>query len=131
MSLIKRDKFTPSLKPYAFKPDSREFGYGGRTLEALWAGRKRGGTIVTLGTYHMTAMDRIERSYEDWLAVADTRYGGLWQHIWDGEKLLSNPDNTPSLAEADALSERLDAVLQGFPRVPDGWDGWYFREKVA
>ncbi|OZC55076.1 hypothetical protein CH289_07745 [Rhodococcus sp. RS1C4] len=99
-------------------------------MDALWAGRKDGKTIATLGTYHLTKMDGVERSYADMLAVADTRYGGLWKWIWDGERLLCSPDHLLTVSETDAMNEQLDAYLRAFPDVPEGWDGWYYREKV-
>lgn len=56
------------------------------------------------------------------------RYGGDWQTQWDGSALLANPAYrlpTPSRHAADAAW--MSGMLDGFPAVPEGWDGWFYR----
>ena len=128
MSLTKREKFTPSRTPYAFAPAT----FDGHRVEAIWASRKHGETVVTLGSYRLFSFkERGLTDYAELLPVADTRYGGEWKWVWDGVSLLVNPTHLLTTAGIGRVSEKLDGILSEFPAVPDCWDGWYYREKVA
>ncbi|NIL77645.1 hypothetical protein [Rhodococcus sp. B10] len=128
MSLTKRDKFTPSRTPYAFAPAT----FDGERVDALWASRKHGETVVTLGSYRLFSFtDRDASDFDSLLSVADTRYGGNWMFRWDGTTLLHNPEFKSAFGGWQSVTEKLDAVLRGFPEVPVDWDGWYYREKAV
>ncbi|WP_032368566.1 hypothetical protein [Rhodococcoides fascians] len=128
MSLTKQEKFTPSRTPYAFAPET----FDGRRVEAIWASRKRGETVVTLGSYRLFSFkERGLTKYADLLPVADTRYGGEWRWTWDGVSLLVNPSHALTPEGVERVSRKLDGILFDFPFVPDFWDGWYYREKAT
>ncbi|MGL5816618.1 MAG: hypothetical protein ACRCYR_03575, partial [Phycicoccus sp.] len=93
MALVKQPRWAPSQRPYAILRGSAWPTGGSWIVRALWAGRKRGVTTVTVGTLnlwnHQTrdTPDTLDAA----LAAADMRYGGEWHHQWDGETLLVEP----------------------------------------
>lgn len=128
MGLIQREKFTPSARPYAFRPsDDEPFP----TMDAIWFGRKRGATIVTLGRYRFGDYRLgavLPDTFEAAVAVTDTQYGGEWFWQWNGDSLLQNPKFLLDPQEAARTAEYLDAVLQAAPAVPAGFIGWFYRD---
>jgi hypothetical protein len=120
--LVKLDKFAPSQRPYAFLRESFQIDQRGRaTVEAIWPGRKSGVTTASfgqLGGYRLSTLD-------DLIENIDMRYGGYSIGKWDGERLIT--DQSRSMSYCNSLAEQLDMVLQAFPAVPEGWEGWYYR----
>lgn len=126
--LSRADRFIPSRRPYAllggsFRPDGSSF-----VVDAIWGGRKRGRTTVTVGTLRLWTPRRPgPTTFEELLAVADMRYGGAWHRQWDGSRLLVEPTHPLTPAGYVEVADKLDNILHGLPHVPDGWDGWYYR----
>jgi hypothetical protein len=65
-------------------------------------------------------------SFDEWVANVDMRYGGYSIAKWDGEKLIT--DEARPFETCEHLRARLDVVLQAFPQVPEGYEGWYYRK---
>lgn len=127
MPYIKRDIWAPSQRPYAIDRASAKKNGHRLTVRALWAGRKRQQTTITLGELSLWAPGRVFATVDAALADADTRYGGDWHALWDGTNILIEPRHPLGPDAAVVLAATLDGVLKAVPEVPDGWDGWYYR----
>lgn len=129
--MIRVTRLVVSKPMYALKPDTwRPSGIPGiYQVDAVWFKRKRGKLVATMGTYQPMVLRRDQQpagdTYEEWIAAADdNRYGGDWTAVWDGEGLMCARQPV-SAAMTHERSSFLDAVLKGFPNVPDGYDGWW------
>lgn len=130
MGYVPRPTWAPSQRPYAVRPDTQTWdrARGWVTVQALWAGRKRGRITVTIGHLKLWSQFETFTTLEEALARADTRYGGDWLAAWDGSTLLAEPSHPLTPAEHAALAAVLADYLRGLPSVPDGWLGWFYRE---
>mgnify|MGYP001167510147 CR=1 FL=1 len=129
-------KMTPSLKPYALdltsaNRDENVTFFTAFQVRALWIGRKNGKTTVTEGVLYVHPRNySITGNVETILSMADTSSGGAWEYVWNGSTLQVNPNNPLSPAEAIEKAAFLDEVLKNLPAVPEGFDGWYYRNST-
>lgn len=119
--LVKLDKFTPSKRPYAIDLSSAKRGYSSLYVDCIWAGRKNGRTTASFGTLNAYRVETVEELIEK----IDMRYGGCSFAKWDGDTLITPSGVTQKLHSQ--YVEMLDAALNNFPAVPDGYEGWYYR----
>lgn len=120
--LARLDKFAPSKRPYALKRESFRVNiHGCAKVEAVWAGRKSGCTTASVGEL----WDYGPKTFDEFVATIDMRYGGTSFAKWDGDTLITPSGVTQKLHSR--YVEMLDAALNGFPAVPDGYEGWYYR----
>ena len=105
---------------------------GARGVNAVWFKRKSGVLTATLGTYGLFLLPRgpgaTSDTYEAWVdAHTDNRYGAAHVASWDGTRLIGG--GVPAVdAERVAF---LQGMLDGFPSVPVGFDGWWTFERPA
>lgn len=122
--LERRDKFSPSQTPYAFQRNLYEIHKPHERTAwayAIWAGRKNGLTTVSIGWLHGRAAPTVD----EFIDTVDMRYGGSYEGKWDGASLITEraiPEN-----RRQALVRVLTPILDGFPALPDRFDGWYYR----
>jgi hypothetical protein len=116
-------KFSISKRPYAVDMGSMyDWGYGFTAVKAVWFRRRRGETVACMGDLHtiltprpVSAIDFVER-------YTDGRYGGHPVARWDGDTLWTD---SLTFAESQRAQPFLAAMLDRYPAVPDGYDGWW------
>jgi len=139
--VIREAKFLISHAPYAVKLDSLmtkprhpskqvdgqwvkdpDRTYYGCRIEAAWFRRKSGIVSAHLGTL----WDYLDEEPADGTAfltaATDGRYGGRCIARWDGDSLWA-PEST--WAQMTAYEEFLRPMLDNYPAVPPGYDGWW------
>lgn len=130
----REDKFVMSHRPYAVDLNSlesvQEIRANGSSfyrynIGALWFRKKRGVVSACLG-YLWDYQNEYTDDPIDFLAAhADGRYGGTTLTSWDGLGLWTTVDYQTSNQHLDVLRP----MLEYFPNVPPGYDGWWtFRE---
>jgi hypothetical protein len=138
--VIREDKFLISKRPYAIKLDSliahqhrrqwkseppegaSEGTYWHCQIDAAWFRRRRGVTVAVLGTlwdYQDTQPADAEAFL---LAHDDGRYGGSADARWDGSSLWSAG---LTLDNEQLCLKILQPMLENFPAIPPGYDGWW------
>lgn len=135
--MIREDKFLISKRPYAVFLDSlhvqhspsREYAPGQWSAEhwrgdidAVWFRRRRGETVACYGQL-WDLQDVEPKDGEAFLlAHEDGRYGGSTEARWDGVGLWSNG---LSLDNEKFCLDILRPMLENFPALPPGTDGWW------
>ena len=125
----REDKFVMSHRPYAvglgslrtrFNP-TKYGGFWDCQVEAVWFRRRKGVTMACIGTL-WDYQDVEPVTTEQFLqAHDDGRYGGTTVGRWDGEGYWGNV----SLDEQNEHLSILRPMLEDFPAVPKGHDGWW------
>lgn len=98
-------------------------------IPAVWFRRRRGLDTSNVGYLWDFSRDRHEGGSEEEarsfleMTLTDGRQGGSCRSRWDGERLWSEPAVTLEQARKDA--EFLQAMLDAFPQIPSGYDGWW------
>ena len=132
----REDKFVLSHRPYAVDPTSliAKFrqrdgkpegdGYWDCRIGAVWFRRKAGVTSACVG--YLWDIQHAEPDVAEFLERHDDgRYGGTCTGRWDGENYWG--EQNPDKIAADL--KLLRPMLERFPEVPFGYDGWWtFRE---
>jgi hypothetical protein len=115
------DAFLISKKPYAVKTMSLDISlHGSVTMQAVWFRRRAGVTVACAGILwdHMPSV----RDTADFLdRIGTARYGANCVARWDGERLWTDP----SLPYVNPYPDLLRPMLENFPAVPAGYDGWW------
>lgn len=128
--LVQTD-FAISKKLYAINPDTIQNRYTGDnhaglpmykvSIEAIWFRRKNGVEVASKGFLWDHAVGK-EWTVEDFINEADTgRYGGSPIGSWDGEDVIG-VTNYQAILE---LVKELDPILNAYPAIPQGYQGWY------
>ena len=117
---MKRISYAPSKTPYAidwsrFESDSK----GWARVPAIWVTRKDGVTRISEG--HL--QDLGPKAVDEFIERLDGRYGGRCDSRWDGYSLWTFEPASPD--EVAEISDRLDAILESLPEIPEGYDGWW------
>lgn len=125
--MIRATKLAVSRPMYAFDPNT--FDPERRSVAAAWFRRKNGVLVASMGLYHFFAPGLPEAQYPDtyqgWVDLhVDNRYGGTHLASWYGMAIL-NSDQPVSEEESARRVEFLRGMLDGFPAVPAGFDGWW------
>lgn len=129
--MIREDRFKISQRPYAVDLSSLAVGpveqgadrlYCYAAMRAVWFRRRRGVTCVSIGELRDSQAppaDAVEflRSY------GDGCYGGRCAARWDGRAYWSEHPGTPEAMQTNMAILR--PALEGYPNVPDGFDGWW------
>lgn len=125
--MIRDDQFKISRRPYAVDLDSLRAVqvYAGTyhvTIDAAWFRRRRGVTVACVG--HLWGVWKEPPPSDARQALAamnDGRYGGECKGRWDGKRYWGSqiPD------EISTHMDLLVPMLEQFPAVPAGYDGWW------
>lgn len=132
MPLIRTERPAPSKTPYAILPSTfQPVPHGvGKVADAIWMGRKRGKTTVSIGTlrfwWQKGGCPTPDSTLEECKTKADSRYGGKCHARWDGEHLWVDPAHPLTPEQQVIVSKMLDEHLTDFPSLPEGYDGWYY-----
>lgn len=139
--MIREDKFRISRRPYAvdlgsLRVKTTEPEREGQNrihhvvLDATWFRRRGGATMACLGTLWDIVRDPAPQDVHEALTRHDDgRYGGSWVARWDGESYVSeHPQSPEAMAEHMAV---LRPMLDDYPAIPAGYDGWYRFESAA
>jgi hypothetical protein len=128
--VIREEKFLISRAPYAVNldslkveergADSRRPYFHGR-IAAAWFRRKSGVLTSHIGTLWDSQYERPADAAAFLNAHDDGRYGGDCIARWDGKSFWGNV----TLDEQSNYLGILAPMLNNFPEVPRGFDGWY------
>ena len=130
--MIREEKFIQSHAPYAvdlysFTPRGPD--YRQARIRAAWFRRRRGSwggelaTVACAGYIPECLITPEPVTGADFLArMTDGRYGGDCRARWDGHNLWA-----PEMGEDEraAYKALLVPMLDNFPAIPEGWDGWW------
>lgn len=131
--MIRKDKLMASRTSYAFDLTSFH-GELGRSLDgsafyrghvnAAWFRRRRNVTIACIGTLSGSIydFDTAPADAAQFLAqFNDGRWGGDCHGRWDGAKYWGSQDPE----EIQRHLALLRPMLNDYPNLPAGYDGWY------
>jgi hypothetical protein len=92
------------------------------TVQAAWFRRKSGVLTAHFGHLWNSSSTR-PADLMDWIKNAwDGRYGGDCRARWDGENLWAPEASWGQMVDYQDL---LRPMLEKFPKVPAGFDGWW------
>lgn len=138
--MIREDRFVMSHRPYAVDlaslrvvehpADPARSGtvttYH-HTVRAVWFRRRNRVTVACIGTLWDITREPVSDAVAFLDAFDDGRYGGTCAGRWDGANYWGAQDLDEMAAHLNVLRPMMD----GFPAVPSGFDGWYcFGKKV-
>lgn len=119
-----RDKFSMTEYNYALNLNSFRFvkrmyhDYG--VVDAIWFSKRKGLLTVHKGTlFHY---DSEIQTVDDYIRCYNGRNTGYTDFKWDGTDIWSSSSNFLKMVEAHA---ELDPILRSFPKIPEGYTGWY------
>lgn len=128
------DRFLISQKPFAVDLSTLMGGqhergdriaFSGR-VDAVWFRRKNNTTRACIGTLKLWSHwlpDRLDLNDPQAILAADLdgRYGGDCHGRWDGERYWGAQE--PEIIQEHLA--KLRPMLEAFPSIPDGYDGWW------
>lgn len=116
--IIQSSKFTFSEYFYAIDMKSLKPTYGfNASMNAIWFKKTRGQIAVCTGTLSSQG-----KTVEQFMANHDGRYGGNTEYKWNGTEMWSSSNHFLELMAAHKI---LDPILQAFPEIPKGYEGWF------
>lgn len=133
--MIRRDDFRISRRPYAvnlssYQITSREprnhvdIPYHQISVNAVWFRRRNGVVVATLGVLWDYQRDPRPKDVHEALGRhTDGRYGGDWIARWSGTSYASKVPHDAE--EIQAHLAILRPMLDLYPEVPAGYDGWW------
>lgn len=124
--MIREDEFRISRRPYAADLSSLDVRYPLTesrlsSVRAAWFRRRRGVLIASTGILWDFQVPVPADALEFLRRHDDGRYGGDCQGRWDGERYWG-------AQEPEVIGEHLNLLrpmLEAYPAVPDGFDGWW------
>lgn len=128
--MIRDTTFRISQRPYAvdlaslrgsLRPRQNGSDYFDGRIDAVWFRRRKGATVACIGTLWDLQDDRPADAAAFLRAHEDGRYGGNCDGRWDGASYWGNV----TLAEQERHLAILRPMLDGYPALPAGWDGWW------
>lgn len=124
--MIRDEEFTLSRRPYAVDLSSLRVEAGDSPsawcyVRAVWYRRKDGVLRACTGNLH-GLMDPRPSGAADFIARYDhDSWGGHCEGRWDGTRYWGAQE--PDVIERHLALLR--PMLEGFPVIPDGYDGWW------
>lgn len=139
--MIREDEFRISRRPYAvdlasYRVKTRVFDddrplelrtFHGVRIDAVWFRRRSGFTVAVLGQVwgsvrgdEVSDTPTVAQALEN---LTDGRYGGSWEGRWDGDSYASESPQSPE--EQARILAILQPMLDGYPALPPGYDGWW------
>lgn len=120
--MIREEKFVMSRRPFAvdlstFRVDEHGFS----RVNAVWFRRRRGVTVSCIGTLWGSLIPAPQTVHEFLERHTDGRYGGDTVGRWDGTGYWGVEDPDEMAAHLAVLRPMLD----NYPNVPVGYDGWW------
>lgn len=117
----RESRFVLSHRPYAVDLSGLHVDGMRARLGAVWYRRRQRVTVACIG-YLWDYQDATPRTAAEFLARhVDGRYGGTCEGRWDGSRYWG-------AQEPDVIAQHLQILrpmLDAFPDVPDGYDGWW------
>jgi hypothetical protein len=128
--MIRDTSFRISQRPYAVdlttlrggmqpRQDGGEY-YQGR-IDAVWFRRRKGVTVACIGTLWDLQDEKPADAVTFLERHTDGRYGGDCDGRWDGKSYWG----TGTLDEQARHLAVLRPMLDAYPAIPDGYDGWW------
>lgn len=130
--MIRETKFVLSHRPYAVDlsslsgkstdtPSGRNpYSFSGR-IDAVWFRRKNGFTAACIGSLWDLQYPEPADAVQFLQQHDDGRYGGDCFGRWDGERYWGAQE--PAVMEQHLAI--LKPMLDNYPALPDGYDGWW------
>lgn len=129
--MIRMEKFLISKRPYAVDSDSLRVrfhetaldeGFWDCRIKAVWFRRRRGETVACYGQLWDYQDVKPKDGEAFMLAHRDGRYGGTTEARWDGASIWTSG---LTLDDQNRCLEILRPMLENYPAVPPGYDGWW------
>jgi hypothetical protein len=115
-------KFAVSRPLYAVDLESYRLSeQGGSYINAVWFRRRKGVTAACAGQLWNYIRPRPQTAAEFLAEHTDNRYGGDCMARWDGSNCWSTVDE----AQRAEFLRVLKPMLEAYPAVPEGFDGWW------
>ena len=126
--MIKMEKFLISRRPYAVNlktfrttPNKWPSKSWSCHIEGVWFRRRSGVTVACIGDIWDMQSKEPKSALEMLERHQDGRYGGNTEGRWDGDGYWGNV----SLTEQQRHLAILQPMLENYPEVPPGYDGWW------
>lgn len=137
--MIKMEKFFISKRPYAVNlasfaatwheptwrgdpPPNARKGTWNCAINAVWFRRRSGVTAACIGYLWDIRTTEPANSLTFLEGLTDGRYGGTTLGRWDGEGYWGSE---VTLEEQNRHLEVLRPMLENYPEIPAGYDGWW------
>ncbi|MER6605815.1 hypothetical protein ABT282_07830 [Streptomyces sp. NPDC000927] len=96
------------------------------TARAVWFRREKGTTRACIGSlqlwsHYLSEYLNLDNPTAILSADLDGRYGGECEGRWDG----TNYWGAENLSVMEQHLSILKPMLESFPKIPDGYDGWW------
>lgn len=117
----REDRLIMSHRPYAVDLSSLRVDGTYARVDAVWYRRRRGVTVACIGHLWDYQRPAPRTAMEFLFRCDDGRYGGTCEGRWDGERYWGAQD--PDVIERHLAILR--PMLDSFPTIPDGYDGWW------
>jgi hypothetical protein len=130
----REEKFVLSHRPYAVDPESLRIEhhpaqetpptreYWRITMDAVWFRGRKDAPVATAGGLWGSTHEEPRDVTHALELFNDGRYGGSAVARWDGVGLWING---LSLEESEGYLAILRPMLENFPAIPPGYDGWW------
>lgn len=127
--MIREDRFLISQRPYAADLNSlrltEDEGCNGTywrgRIDAVWFRRRNRITVACIGSLWDSQDDKPADGNTFLTAHTDGRYGGNCNGHWNGTSYWGNG----TLHEQEQHLAILRPMLDTYPAIPDGYDGWW------
>lgn len=127
MSMIKRDTFAPSRRPlYLQLPLTRT--PQGAVTRAVWYGRKKGRTTVTIGVQKFWEPGGDNLTDQQLIDSPENTLTRAWEYQWDGLNFLANPTAKALPSYLALIQGQLEHLLTSQGPDAPGWVGPYYTE---
>lgn len=131
--MIHEERFVLSHRQYAVDMVSLSVGdtqqgargpYWWCSAQAVWFRRRRGVTVACYGRLRDLQHARPQTARQFLEQHDDGRYGGDCLARWDGESYWGAEGQT-TLAAMEKNLGVLRPMLENYPQIPDGYEGWW------
>ena len=118
------ERLVVSRGMYAVRLDTLSRAGSWRGLDAVWFRRRNRQTVACVG--HLWGYSGGETVGEFLEGITTARYGGTCLSRWDGLVHWSNGLERDEMERQLAI---LRPMLEGYPAIPEGYDGWWVFRK--
>jgi hypothetical protein len=120
VGMVKHDELVVSRGMYAVRPDTLSSAASWRRLDAVWFRRRHRQTVACVG--YLWGYSGGETVGEFLEGIDTARYGGTCLSRWDGRIHWSNGLPPEEMGRQLAI---LRPMLESYPAIPEGYDGWW------
>lgn len=120
-----KTRYAVDLSSLTAEPSGINGGYVWADIRAVWFRRKNRVTAACIGHLRDLQTPAPKDAAEFLAKATDGRYGGRCEGRWDGTRYWGAQE--PETIEAHLALLR--PMLDSYPEIPEGFDGWYVYEQ--